>query len=258
VTDDDRHGLEREAQIGGGPERNRVTSERVSRRRYSRRRFLGWAGNFVAGLLAVLSFGYLARNGGTPRGAVTSGAGDDTDAFFAEFPVRSVERVPRVDPERWVVRVDGLVERPLTLDWAAWKALPRNAQTVDFHCVEGWSVGDVAWDGVALATVLAQARPLPEAVAVRFHAAGGTYGDDLTLAQAWAPSVVLADTAEGRPLPPEHGGPLRLVVPDQLAYKSVKWVERLELVAERKKGYWEQRGYPVEAPIPEAQRQRTE
>jgi DMSO/TMAO reductase YedYZ molybdopterin-dependent catalytic subunit len=236
------------------------TPVRNSRLRYSRRRFLKMAGGLAAGLAAVASFGYWARDKVAPQGTVTSGGGgpQDTDRFFAEFPVRSIEEIPRVRPEQWLIQVDGLVTTPLSIDYEAWQKLPRLEQTVDFHCVEGWSVDDVGWDGVRLSALLDQAQPLAEASVVRFHAEGGKYQDDLTLEQARDPAVVLADTVEGRPLPPEHGGPVRLIVPSQLGYKSVKWVVRIELDDERRKGYWEEYGYPIEAPIPEAQRRATE
>lgn len=225
-----------------------------SRLRYSRRRFLKMAGGLAAGLAAVASFGYWARGKAPPQGTVASGGGgaQDTERFFAEFPVRSVEEVPRVRPEQWVITVDGLVAKPVSIDFEAWKKLPRLEQTVDFHCVEGWSVGDVGWDGVRVSALLDLAQPLAGASVVRFHAEGGTYQDDLTLEQARDPAVVLADTVEGRPLPPEHGGPVRLIVPSQLGYKSVKWVVRVEVDDERRKGYWEEYGYPAEAPIPGA------
>lgn len=231
-----------------------TTETHPSRVRYSRRRFLKMAGGLAAGLAAMLSFGYWARGKGAPQGSVDSGGGgaQDTDRFLAAFPVRSVEEVSRVRPEQWVIEVDGLVAAPLSIDFDAWQKLPRLQQTVDFHCVEGWSVDKVGWDGVPLSALLDQAQPLPQASVVRFHAEGGTYQDDLTLEQARDPAVVLADTVEGHPLPPEHGGPVRLIVPSQLGYKSVKWVARIELDDERRKGYWEEYGYPVEAPIPGA------
>jgi DMSO/TMAO reductase YedYZ molybdopterin-dependent catalytic subunit len=104
--------------------------------------------------------------------------------------------------------------------------------------------------GVRLADVLREAEPLPTATFVIFHALGGTYSDSLTLAESLDPEVMLADTLDGAPLPRDHGGPLRLVVPSQLGYKSVKWVTRVELTGVREIGYWEHYGYAVEAPLP--------
>jgi DMSO/TMAO reductase YedYZ molybdopterin-dependent catalytic subunit len=161
----------------------------------------------------------------------------------------NVEPVPAVAPADWVLEVGGMVDNPLRLDHAAWRALPRANETKDFHCVEGWSVSGVRWGGVALGTVLAKAGVKAGAKAVVFHAHGGTYSDDLALKEARDPSVLLADTLDEAPLPADHGGPLRLVVPTQLGYKNVKWVQRIEVTDHRMRGYWEQRGYPAEAPV---------
>jgi DMSO/TMAO reductase YedYZ molybdopterin-dependent catalytic subunit len=233
---------------------NEPTAPRL---RIDRRRFLKAAGAFAAGVVGLLTFGLLARRAGTPQGPVASGTAGP-EQLLSSFPVRSAERTPRTSLEDWVVTVDGLVEKPLRLDREAWSRLARRDEVVDFHCVEGWSVDAVSWGGVPLATVLDATQPRPEAVAATFHAAGGVYTDDLTLAEARDPQVLLADTIGGEPLPAEHGGPVRLVVPSQLGYKSVKWVERIELVSERTPGYWEQNGYPAEAPVPESVRRQTE
>jgi DMSO/TMAO reductase YedYZ molybdopterin-dependent catalytic subunit len=149
-----------------------------------------------------------------------------------------------------VLEVDGLVERTMRLDRTAWLALPRTQETRDLHCVEGWSVADLDWEGVRVSELLSRAGPRPDGRFVTFHAYDGTYTDTLTLAEAQAPDTLLADTLDGRALPAEHGGPLRLVIPSQLGYKNVKWVVRLEVTATRARGYWERRGYPAEAPIP--------
>jgi DMSO/TMAO reductase YedYZ molybdopterin-dependent catalytic subunit len=90
---------------------------------------------------------------------------------------------------------------------------------------------------------------LPQATHVTFYAAGGVYKDGLPMDLVRDEQTVLADQLNGEALPPAHGGPLRLVVPDQLAYKSVKWVERIEVTDEQVEGYWEKRGYPVDAPV---------
>ena len=251
---DEGDGMDR---VPDGPDGN--DRPRRPRVRTTRRRFLKSAGGVAAGLAAIVGLGWWVRDNVAPQGEVASGeAEQSSEEFFGEFPVRSVEDVPRVRPEEWRIEVGGLVEAPQTIDWTTWQTLPHREQTVDFHCVEGWSVDDVEWGGVPLQAVLDLVRPLPEAIAVRFTAAGGDYDDDITLEQAADPSVFLADTAEGVPLPADHGGPVRLIVPDQLGYKSVKWVVRIDFDDERRDGYWERNGYPVEAPIPEAQRQATE
>ncbi|HEX5642806.1 MAG TPA: molybdopterin-dependent oxidoreductase [Thermoleophilia bacterium] len=214
--------------------------------RYSRRRVIVLGGAVAAGVAAVIAG---VRAFGGPSEVADKVGGPVADQF-GTFPVRSVESVPDLTPEEWVVTVDGLVESPLTVDRATWAGLERKAETVDFHCVEGWSVDDVRWGGVAPAVLLDQAGVRPEAKYAVFHAHGGVYLSTLPLELVRDSQSLLADSLSGAPLPPKHGGPLRLVVPKQLGYKSVKWVERIELTSQVKTGYWEGNGYPEDAPVP--------
>ena len=167
-----------------------------------------------------------------------------------DFPVRSVDDVPDVPAGEWVVKVDGLVDTPLSVDRATWQAMQHTEETADFHCVEGWGVDAVRWGGVAPSVLFDRAGVQPEARYAVVHAYGGRYLSSLPLELMRDRQTVLADTLGGRPLPPEHGGPLRLVVPRQLGYKNVKWVARIELKAEPVQGYWESNGYPEDAPVP--------
>lgn len=210
--------------------------------RYTRRRLLVLGGALVAGVAAVVT-GLRALGG-------PSKVADKVGGPVGTFPVRSVEDVPGVPAAEWVVKVDGLVENPLTIDRETWSGLQRVAETADFHCVEGWGVDDVRWGGVAPSVLLDQAGVRPEARYAAFHAHGGAYLSSLPLELVRDSQTLLADALAGQPLPPDHGGPLRLVVPKQLGYKSVKWVERIELTAESKRGYWESNGYPDNAPVP--------
>jgi DMSO/TMAO reductase YedYZ molybdopterin-dependent catalytic subunit len=209
--------------------------------RHSRRRFLK-GGVIIAGIAALFAL---------VRAAGVRAPGGGTGAFdlLSSFPVRSIEDEPETSAAEWVVEVDGLVERPLRIVHPDWMRLPRFEQTVDFNCVEGWSVPDVAWGGVTPAVLLDEAGVRPEGTHVVFHAAGGEYVDSLPMDLVRHPQTVLADTMDGEPLPRKHGGPLRLVVPVQLAYKSVKWVTRLEVTDRPVEGYWEERGYPMDAPV---------
>lgn len=214
--------------------------------RLSRRRFLVGILGTVSTLAGVIGYRTLTgtRSEGGSRGGATRG--------FEGLPVRSVDDAPNVPLERWEVIVDGLVERPVTVDHATWAGLPHVAQTADFHCVEGWSVNGLRWRGVRPAAVLALARPLPRATHAVFHAFDGTYTDSLPLDALEGERALLADTLEGRRLQPANGGPIRLLVPDQMAYKSVKFVRRIELTDGPRVGFWEQRGYPMDAPAPTA------
>jgi DMSO/TMAO reductase YedYZ molybdopterin-dependent catalytic subunit len=179
-----------------------------------------------------------ARARGTARGAaVRQGL-----AIYAVNPP-----YPRFDPATWQLRIDGLVERPQTLTYAQLRALPRARQTSDFVCVTGWSVDGVRWGGVRLPDLLAAARPLPSAGALRFVSAEEPYEDSLTLAQARVRDALLAYEMDGAPLERKHGAPARLVMPQMYGYKGVKWVDRIVVTDRVEDGYWQQRGYDRDA-----------
>jgi DMSO/TMAO reductase YedYZ molybdopterin-dependent catalytic subunit len=125
---------------------------------------------------------------------------------------------PTFHPSSWRLRIDGLVERPLTLSYPQLLALPRASQTTDFHCVTGWSVDGVHWAGVRFDDLLAAARPLPSARALRFISAEEPYVDSLTLEQARVPDAMLAYAMDGHPLERKHGAPARLVMPKMYGY----------------------------------------
>lgn len=163
------------------------------------------------------------------------------------WPVKSVEKeTPAIDLSAWSLRIDGLVANPFSLTHEELKNLAFIEQTNDLDCVERWSVRKLKWQGVQLKTVIEQAKPLSEARFLTFHCTGGIYSESLTIEQAMSNDVLLAYAVAGKPLEPKHGAPLRLVVPGFWGYKSAKWVERIELVADRHFGYWEQRGYNVD------------
>ena len=157
------------------------------------------------------------------------------------------DRMPAIDPAAWRLRVGGLVETPLALSLDDVKGLPRAEQVSDFHCVTGWSVNGVHWAGVRLHDLLAGAKPLPAAGALRFVSDEVPYEDSLTLDQALLPDVLLAYEMDGAPLSRPHGAPARLVIPRMYGYKNVKWVTRVEVVAHAQPGYWEQHGYDANA-----------
>jgi DMSO/TMAO reductase YedYZ molybdopterin-dependent catalytic subunit len=155
--------------------------------------------------------------------------------------------MPRFDRETYRLRVEGLVQRPVSLSLADLEALPVAEQVSDFRCVTGWTVDDVRWTGVRIGDVLAGAGPLPSGAALSFVSAERPYVDSLTLEQALLPDVMLAWGMDGLPLQRPHGAPLRLVMPRMYGYKSVKWVERIVVTREPIVGYWEQRGYDRDA-----------
>lgn len=219
------------------------TDTPLSKVRYTRRRLLIVGGLAAAGVVGGVT---AVRKYGEPAVESVGGALSDQ---FGPFPVRSIEDVPAVPLEEWSITVDGLVDEPLTVDYGTWSSLQRLDETVDFHCVEGWSVDDVRWGGVAPAVLLELAGARPEGAWVVFHGYTGDYVSSVPIDLVRDPQTVLADRLGGAPLPPKHGGPIRLVVPAQLGYKSVKWVTRMEVTHASRPGYWETRGYPDDAPV---------
>ncbi|HEY0890584.1 MAG TPA: sulfite oxidase-like oxidoreductase [Nocardioides sp.] len=160
----------------------------------------------------------------------------------ADWPVLTAEVTPQLVPEEWTITVDGLVERPRTWSWAEVHELPGSTYSGDIHCVTTWSKLDVTFGGVGVETLLELAGPLPEAGYVMAHSTTG-YTTNLPLDDVRGGRAWLAWEYDGRPLPPEHGGPVRLLVPHLYFWKSAKWVTRLELMAADRPGFWERGGY---------------
>ncbi len=158
------------------------------------------------------------------------------------WPVLDLGLQPEVPLEDWRLTIDGAVEEPVTLDWAAFQALPQVVDESDFHCVTTWSLMDSTWGGVQLSVALALARPKAEAAHVMTHAFDG-YSTNFPLEEALKDDVLLVHTWNGAPLPREHGGPVRVITPQLYAWKGAKWVNRIEVLTEDRKGFWEVRGY---------------
>ncbi len=158
------------------------------------------------------------------------------------FPILHEGEPLAFDPKTWRLHVHGRVEQPQVFDWKAFNRLPQVELEADFHCVTRWSKLGVRWRGVRLRDLLARCRPAADACSVRFADHQG-YDTAIPLAVALEPEVLLATELEGSPLPPEHGGPLRAVVPGLYAWKSCKWLVEIEVLAEHRLGYWETRGY---------------
>ena len=159
-----------------------------------------------------------------------------------KWPVLHVGSVPRFDPSTWDFRVSGLVNKPLRLSWDEFTHLPMKDVTADMHCVTKWSRFDVRWEGVPFSEIVKLVEPKPEAKYVMVLAEQG-FTSNLPLADLLAPAVLFALKHNGEPLPGDHGYPVRLVVPQLYAWKSVKWVRGLEFLAEDTPGFWEENGY---------------
>jgi len=162
------------------------------------------------------------------------------------FPVLDLGILPDVPHGDWRLLLLGQVRQEVELDWAQLQALPQCTDVSDFHCVTHWSRLDVAWEGVRARDLIALAQPLPEARFVTLHGYDG-YTTNLPLTALLDPEVLVAHGVDGGPLAPEHGGPVRLVVPRRYAWKSAKWLKAMEFHAEDRPGYWEARGYHNDA-----------
>jgi DMSO/TMAO reductase YedYZ molybdopterin-dependent catalytic subunit len=162
------------------------------------------------------------------------------------WPVLHYGGIPKFDGATWDLEVSGLVESPFTLSYQELRALPYVTVDADMHCVTGWTTLDNTWDGVSFRTILEMAKPKPDASWVIAHGANG-YTSDLSLEAMDDDDVLLAWRNHGDDITPEHGWPLRLVVPKRYAWKSAKWLTGLEFAAKNVRGFWEVRGYHVHA-----------
>jgi DMSO/TMAO reductase YedYZ molybdopterin-dependent catalytic subunit len=193
------------------------------------------------------------------------------------FPTRTVEKDtfafnPATGAVQWKNKgesepfefvIDGLVEAPAKLSYSDLRSLPQTSQVNDFHCVEGWTIRSVQWSGIAFKELIKLVKPQKGADCVLFHSLGETTSKPR--GQAWyvegfrvadlldpAQEMLLALDLDGKPLPDDRGAPLRVVTPYLLAYKSIKFVRRMEFTSRLKEGWWTLANpiYDVEARVP--------
>jgi DMSO/TMAO reductase YedYZ molybdopterin-dependent catalytic subunit len=170
-----------------------------------------------------------------------------------KWPVLHAGSVPEIDLATWDFRVFGEVERPLTLSWDELRALPSTEITVDIHCVTRWSRFDTSFRGVHWRELAKLAGPKPSARFVVAHAEQG-FTSNVPLAALEDEHSLVAYEAEGAALTPEHGWPLRLVVPQKYFWKSAKWLRAIELTPTDRPGFWERYGYHNDADYWQEQR----
>ncbi len=154
---------------------------------------------------------------------------------------------PVIPADTYELAVTGMVRQRLRLNIDDLRSMKRTKLLHRFQCVTGWYVPDVHWEGVRLFDVLERAGVLPQATALRFFSADGEYTESLTLSQAHLPDIIVADKMLGADVTADHGGPVRLYVAPMYGYKSIKWMNRIEVTNEVVPGYWEDNGYPVDA-----------
>ncbi len=159
-----------------------------------------------------------------------------------KFPVLTASRNPVFDPASWDLKVFGAVEREMSWSWKEFTDLPTKVQTNDIHCVTRWSKFDTVWEGVPFVDFVKLFSVHPAARYVIAHCDFG-YSTNLPLAVMMDDDVLLAYKYDGKPLEPDHGGPMRTLVPKRYFWKSAKFVRAIEFSVEDKPGYWEVRGY---------------
>ncbi len=157
------------------------------------------------------------------------------------FPVLTYGDTPQIDLATWRIRVWGLVEKEVELDWPQFCALPWVEVNADFHCVTQWSSLDQTWEGVWVADLLERSGIGAEARHIMAHCFGD-YTTNVPLDLALSEGL-LAHRQNGAEIGTDHGWPLRLIVPSRYGWKSAKWVNGIELMSEDAPGFWEQRGY---------------
>ena len=178
-------------------------------------------------------------------------------ALTQKFPVLHYGPIPRVDFATWTFRVFGEVEQEKVWNWEMFNQLPKTQVTLDLHCVTRWSKFDTLWEGVAVKTLVAQGiiQPKPTAKFVIQHCEYG-YTTNTPLDLLLSDNMLMATHYGGKPLDPEHGYPLRMVIgvntehrSEKTAYlwKGGKWLRGLEFVSQDRLGFWEQNGYHNEA-----------
>ncbi|HWB23520.1 MAG TPA: sulfite oxidase-like oxidoreductase [Gaiellaceae bacterium] len=163
-----------------------------------------------------------------------------------KWPVLHAGSIPNIDLATWTFRVFGEVEQPLELTWNEFNELPRSSNVQDIHCVTRWSRFDAEFEGVHWRELAALCSPKPSAH-FAIEIAEHDFTTNVPLSFLEAENALLVTHADGAPLTPEHGGPLRLVIPGKYFWKSAKWLRAIELSAVDKPGFWERYGYHNDA-----------
>ncbi len=159
-----------------------------------------------------------------------------------DFPVLSAGPTPRTPLAQWTFRIQGLVKEPVQWSWEEFLKLPAQTYVVDISCVTKWTRFDTKWKGVSLDTLFEHIELDPKAAYLTAFSDGG-YTTNLPIAEVVNNQAFVAYEYDDKPLPPEHGGPARLVVPHLYFWKSAKWVRGLYLMEKDKPGFWESLGY---------------
>jgi DMSO/TMAO reductase YedYZ molybdopterin-dependent catalytic subunit len=208
----------------------------------SRRRFIRYG--VASAILAVLggvSVFFLLRRPEQASGANRLPPGQYEVRALEEL---QVDGVPEISLDTWAFEVNGEVENPIKLDWNQFMQLPKTVTVSEFDCVTGWTRFANKWEGVRFGEIAKLARPTGKAKYATIECYGAPlYTTSLPLDYLMRDDVLFAYNLDGKPLQPEYGGPLRLVVPGKYGYKSAKWVKQIRFTETQELGFWESRGY---------------
>lgn len=192
--------------------------------------------------------GRFPRGSGTPNrhGAPKLPTGQKE---VSAWPVLDLGARPELSQATWQLEITGLCERPQTLNFEQLMGLEQVEESSDFHCVTSWSKMDLAFAGVRFRTMAELVGVKTEAKFVfvtgydRQPGTGIPYTTNLSLDAAMEEDVLLVHSWDGAPLPPEHGGPVRMVTPKLYAWKGAKWIQKITFLAENRLGFWEEKGF---------------
>ncbi|WP_405784325.1 molybdopterin-dependent oxidoreductase [Streptomyces sp. NBC_00859] len=203
------------------------------------------------GAAGLVTAPYIQRGVDSALGAV---AGKDPTGLTGLLPngggfryYSVTSSVPSKDAATYRLTVDGMVERPATYTLGSLRRLPQTRLVRDVQCVTGWRVPGTPFEGVRLSRLLDAAGVRPGAGAVRFTCFDGAYSESLTLDQARRADVLVALRMQDEPVSHSHGGPVRLYVAPMYFYKSAKWLSGITVTRDVRRGYWEERGYDIDA-----------
>lgn len=161
-----------------------------------------------------------------------------------KFPVYDIAPRPIFNKETWRFRIFGEIEEERSLSWEELLALPKLEVLADFHCVTRWSKENMLWEGISTKTIYQLVKPKPESHFLMIHCMEG-YTTNVPLEYFLKDDSLFAYNLNGKPIEPEHGFPLRLVIPQLYAWKSAKYVNGVEFILENNPGFWELRGYHI-------------
>lgn len=208
----------------------------------SRRKFIryGVVSATVAALGIVSAYFLTSR----PQSSPSAGRLPPGQYESSTLQVLHVDGVPGINLADWAFEVYGEVESPLKMSWGQFQQLPKTTDVSDFHCVTGWTKLDSRWEGVRFEEIVKLAHPTTKAKFATIECYGEPfYTTSLPLEELLRDDVLFAYGLDGKPLAPQHGGPLRLVVPEKYGYKSAKWVRRVKFTETQELGFWERGGY---------------